>query len=83
MHYLKTGALLFSVALLAACATQNENMVAGNMVDSEPVLECKFQAPTGSRIKRNVCREPEPTPMESRDRLFRLHELPMSKGEIQ
>lgn len=52
----KVLALVFSGAVVAACASQPEQQQVAYNDEDVPVVVCKKEAPTGSNMKEMVCR---------------------------
>jgi hypothetical protein len=84
MTLFRISGLALGAALFAACAPQ-PTQVANNSLGDESEVVCRKEAQTGSHRKVMVCHEHGGASMGSisqRNRMFRLGELPMSKGEL-
>ena len=84
MAIFRASELALGAALLAACAPQ-PTQVANNRLGDESTIVCRKEAQTGSHRKVMVCHEHGGASMGSiseRNRMFRLGELAMSKGEL-
>ena len=80
------GKMILIVTIGAAClfgcaADKPRNEALAAYV--EPEIVCKREAPSGSHIKKTVCREHDGRNELERDRTFgRLHDLPMDRDDI-
>lgn len=65
MKHYKLGLIISLVAALSACSSTSEDTQAKTTKsDNESELICQTFAPTGSHIKKRVCKTPEQVELE-------------------